>query len=154
VIDFEAFYGDLRQSIALALPEVSPVQKGGGVYESDEIERKSFERLPGLPYAVIELSELESTDRLLAPEGHEAVAVVHYVCRQRDGERGQAQVRARLAQLASYLLTHDPAGYDLMDLAGYQIGTDHPANDVFITKGMPLVAGALRLAVVLSDRND
>ena len=151
MIDFDAFYDDLRQSIALALPEVTPLQKGGGVFESDGIERKSFERLPALPYTVIELSEAEASDRILSVENHETTARVHYVCRARDGEKDMARVRARLATLAAYLWQHDPTGYDLMDIAGYEIGPDHPANDVFITKGMPLVAGALLLSVVLSS---
>jgi hypothetical protein len=150
-LDWNAFLLEVEGIVGTVLPEVK-APDGGGIYEANQMERVSYERLPGLPYAVLETEDPEPSDRLLNVENYEKTLRIHYITHEKVGSRGAAQVRARLTRLAAYLWANDPVSFDLLDFTGYMFGVDHPANEVFITKGMPMVAGALNLSVSLSER--
>jgi hypothetical protein len=159
VVDFQAFIAELEAKVVSVWPEVKPSGTnpntgGGGLFEVDQIERIAFERITGSPVVAMEWSKVITSDRIFNLEQYEVTVTLHYIKKITDlATGGISVVRAALTTLSAALndSNYQPTAYDLIWTGEIDVGDAHPANAVFIAKGMPWTAGSLAVECLLTE---
>lgn len=104
------------------------------------------------PYVVIELGELEESERLLAPECYEMVVKLHYVMKTTtDTKGGHLTMRQKLLTMSRDFDHNDLDNGDVVSVGPIDTSPGNPMNDIFLTKELPYVAGTLSVTIFLAD---
>lgn len=147
---YNDFCKALREAVNAAWPEVHPNNGGGGIWEEQEAEWAAFIHI-GTPYAVIEIPPMGDGDWGLNNVTHEGVVRFHYVMDNPRGSMGVDTLRDKLHSMRHWLLTNDLTTGQVLDCAEPVWGSQHPANKMFIHKGMSTLAGSIGAHCIYGD---
>lgn len=153
-VDFASFVTEIEGVLSAQWTDIQHANTGGGIFEVDQIQRIDFERIDTSPYAVVEWNSVSPSDRFLEAESYEVTLTLHRAQKITAfaAPGGIGAVRDKIVALSSWFMNanNNLTSADLLDVSEIDVSDDHPANAVFIAKGMPWVAGSLSIRCLLT----
>jgi len=140
----------VRAGVVAALPELLPVNGGGGVFELEGIEAVSYEDLTlSLPYASMRFSIFdESMDSPTACNGYQSGVEIVLVA---DVNGNNDNLRPLLERLRDYLRVTTFAAFLIVPPRRMDISDNVGANRVFISKGDTQRCGLFGFTALFGD---
>jgi len=146
--DWSALIDEITTVIGATWPEVIPNNGGSGIWELDEIARISWEEIETFRYAVWQTDAPEPGEWGLVNIAYEPLVTVHYLA---PFPVGMATVREKLEALKSSLYGTPFSAGALLDVVRLDWTREHPANAVFLQKGVDYLAGSLTARFLVGE---
>lgn len=146
--DVKAMLDEVMVVVASAWTDTDPDNDGGGIWEINQVARRSFEEIGGFPYAVVELPPSSDADWGLANDAQEADLTIHYVAME---EATFETLWDKLEALKSALFAATFTGMTVLHRASLDASGIHPANQIFLAKKVPYSAGSVVMRIVFGE---
>jgi hypothetical protein len=146
--DVAQLFDEITQVMADTWPATAPGASGGGIWEINQVARRSFEEIGGFPYGVVEIPPTEDADWGLTNASQEASLSQHYLTRE---DADMTEVWAALEDLKSAMFAATFTGMTVLRLQSEDWSAQHPANALFLSKKVPYVAGSIVMRVVYGE---
>lgn len=157
--DWPAFLRALEQAALAAWPEVLETAGGGGVWETTETKRESYEAL-GWPRVVLEILPAHEADWGMVNTVFEQPVAVYYGDWTEEGRSTpfRSKLKGFQNQVQTFGLTDSVSGTSFTVLPRwgihvYQPGErwDQSANDILYTRNNMAQAGGIVLTLLVGD---